>query len=85
MTDILTNSAVLDNSLWNIKSAPQMNSKDLAKAEKSAERFAEKAPVRGGEAEIALKERGHLAVQRLEKDGETVTVYYIFGEKRLHF
>ncbi len=39
MTDILTNSAVLDNSLWNIKSAPQMNSKDLAKAEKSAEDF----------------------------------------------
>lgn len=39
MTDILNNSMVLEGSLRGMTTAPQMNSKDLAKAEKSAEDF----------------------------------------------
>ena len=39
MTDILSNRAVLDSSLWGVKTAPQMSGKDLVKAEKSAEDF----------------------------------------------
>ncbi len=39
MTDILNNSMVLEGSLRGMATAPQMNSKNLAKAEKSAEDF----------------------------------------------
>ena len=39
MTDVLSISNTLQTQLWNVKNAPQMNAKDLAKAEKSAEDF----------------------------------------------
>ena len=39
MTDILSTNNALQTQLWNINAAPQMNAKNLAKAEKSAEDF----------------------------------------------
>lgn len=39
MTDVLSTNNTLQAQLWNLKAAPQMNAKDLAKAEKSAEDF----------------------------------------------
>ena len=39
MTDVLSINNTLQTQLWNVKNAPQMNVKDLAKAEKSAEDF----------------------------------------------
>lgn len=39
MTDVLSTNNALQTQLWNLKATPQMNAKDLAKAEKSAEDF----------------------------------------------
>lgn len=39
MTDILSTNNALQTQLWNINTTPQMNAKNLAKAEKSAEDF----------------------------------------------
>ena len=39
MTDILRTNNALQTQLWNINATPQMNAKNLAKAEKSAEDF----------------------------------------------
>ena len=39
MTDILSTNNALQTQLWNINATPQMNAKNLAKAEKSAEDF----------------------------------------------